>query len=367
VVGDDERAAAAEADVTAAEVRTALLYLPNIPAEDAPDGSGEQENVEVRRWWPAQTTATPSRHGQSTSVSPLGGRRAALHLGHGARCAAGGLDVPPLPRAGARLLRALTTLALDAHRDAYEEINPPTLVLTETMTSTGHLPKFADEAYHVERDDLWPSDGRGAAHLPPPWRDPRRSAAPAALHRHHPLLPREAGAAAVTPEGCSESTSSRRWSSSPTQRRRRRPAPRPTSWPGPRACCERSASPTECSTCAPATSAPRGAHVRPRGVRAGLGPLARGVLVSWYRDYQTRRANVRYRPAARRTVFADTVNGSALAWARIWAALVECGRQADGSVVLRPCSPRSWRAAGDQRPLTGSPAPGQLVTAPSKR
>jgi len=59
VVGDDERAAAAEADVTAAEVRTALLYLPNIPAEDAPDGSGEQENVEVRRWWPGSDDGDP--------------------------------------------------------------------------------------------------------------------------------------------------------------------------------------------------------------------------------------------------------------------------------------------------------------------
>ena len=57
--------------------------------------------------------------------------------------------------------------------------------------------------------------------------------------------------------------------------------------------------------------------------------------VSWFRDYQARRANVRYRPAGGggpRLV--HTVNGSALAWARIWAALVETGRQADGSVRL---------------------------------
>ena len=46
-------------------------------------------------------------------------------------------------------------MALERHADAYEEIRPPTLVLTETMRSTGHLPKFADEAYRIERDDLW--------------------------------------------------------------------------------------------------------------------------------------------------------------------------------------------------------------------
>ena len=57
--------------------------------------------------------------------------------------------------------------------------------------------------------------------------------------------------------------------------------------------------------------------------------------VSWFTDYQARRANIRYRPGRRGgPVFVHTLNGSALAWARIWAALVETGRQADGSVVL---------------------------------
>jgi len=128
VVGDDERAAAAEADVTAAEVRTALLYLPNIPAGGCAGRLGRaQRTSRSGGGGRAQTTATPSRHGQSTSVSPTGRSASSSAFGHGARCAAGGLDVPPLPRGRARLLRALTTLALDAHRDAYEEINPPTL------------------------------------------------------------------------------------------------------------------------------------------------------------------------------------------------------------------------------------------------
>ena len=57
--------------------------------------------------------------------------------------------------------------------------------------------------------------------------------------------------------------------------------------------------------------------------------------VSWCTDYQARRANIRYRPEGGGTpLFVHTLNGSALAWARIWAALVETGRQADGSVVL---------------------------------
>ena len=57
--------------------------------------------------------------------------------------------------------------------------------------------------------------------------------------------------------------------------------------------------------------------------------------VSWFGDYQARRANVRFRPAeGGPPVLVHTLNGSALAWPRIWAALVETGRQSDGSVVL---------------------------------
>jgi seryl-tRNA synthetase len=57
--------------------------------------------------------------------------------------------------------------------------------------------------------------------------------------------------------------------------------------------------------------------------------------VSWCTDYQARRANIRYRPVdGGPPVFVHTLNGSAVAWARIWAALVETGRRPDGSVAL---------------------------------
>ncbi|MDE3064407.1 MAG: serine--tRNA ligase, partial [Acidobacteriota bacterium] len=56
--------------------------------------------------------------------------------------------------------------------------------------------------------------------------------------------------------------------------------------------------------------------------------------VSWFRDYQARRANVRYRTGEGMTALVHTVNGSALAWARIWAALVETYRTPEGTVAL---------------------------------
>lgn len=58
-VGEDERSAAALADAAEERVRTGLLYLPNIPADDAPDGLSEEDNVELRRWWPGQDVGRP--------------------------------------------------------------------------------------------------------------------------------------------------------------------------------------------------------------------------------------------------------------------------------------------------------------------
>ena len=57
--------------------------------------------------------------------------------------------------------------------------------------------------------------------------------------------------------------------------------------------------------------------------------------VSWFSDYQARRANIRYRPdGAKGTQFVHTLNGSALAVPRVWAAIVETYRQPDGSVTI---------------------------------
>ncbi|HXB37564.1 MAG TPA: serine--tRNA ligase, partial [Acidimicrobiales bacterium] len=58
-LGEEESAASAEADALEQKRRTGLLYLPNIPADDAPDGTGEEDNVEVRRWWPGQDLGLP--------------------------------------------------------------------------------------------------------------------------------------------------------------------------------------------------------------------------------------------------------------------------------------------------------------------
>ncbi len=154
-LGDRERELDARYDATGVRsCATILLRIPNIPAADAPDGGGPDDNVVAarRRLRPRQRTAI-------INASPTGTSRAELGLLDPERAAKLSGSMFVLYRGmGARLLRALTQLALDRHTsglDAYEEVRPPTLVRTDTMVSTGHLPKFDDDAYHLERDDLW--------------------------------------------------------------------------------------------------------------------------------------------------------------------------------------------------------------------
>ena len=83
------------------QVRTGLLYLPNMPADDAPDGSGEDDNVEVRRWWPGQDAGRPEPGRAEHQEVPhweIGESLQILDMERGRP--AGRLHVPPLPGPG---------------------------------------------------------------------------------------------------------------------------------------------------------------------------------------------------------------------------------------------------------------------------
>jgi seryl-tRNA synthetase len=340
-LGDDERTAAAEAEAEGEKVRQGLLYLPNIPADEVPDGASEADNVEIRRWWPGQAggAAEPVRldHQQEPHWE-IGLALQLLDMERGARLS--GSMFPLYRGTGARLLRALTAFALDRHTPAYEEIHPPTLVLTETMVSTGHLPKFADDAYHLERDDLWaiptaevPLTSMHRGEILEESVLPLRYTAETACFR------REAGSAGRDTRGLLRVHEFDKVElfayTTPEQ-----------------------ALDAQADILGRAESLLRELGLRYRVVDLCTGdlggPSARtfdlevyssGVdkwlevsSTSWYRDYQARRAQVRYRPAAGGPPqLVHTVNGSALAWPRIWAALVENGRQQDGTVLLPEC------------------------------
>ena len=124
--------------------------IPNLPADDVPDGTGEGDNRVLRTHG-----FDPSDYANREWLPHWEvGERLGIFDGERAAKLSGAM-FSVLRRDGARLLRGLVDLALDLHRDSYEEIVPPHLVRTETITRTGHLTKFDTQAYKVRDDELW--------------------------------------------------------------------------------------------------------------------------------------------------------------------------------------------------------------------
>lgn len=337
-LGATEKAVGEQVDALAAEVIDLLLYLPNLPAGDCPDGDGEQDNVVVR-----VEGFDESAYGEHQRVPhwEVGEALGLLDMERGAKLS--GSMFPLYRGMGATLARALCQAALDRNADAFEEIRPPTLVRTDTMVSTGHLPKFIDDAYHLERDDLW-AIPTAEVPLTSLGRDEILDEAdlPVRLMAHTSCFRREAGSAGRDTRGLLRVHEFDK---------------------------------VEILAYATPEQAPA-LHeeilARAEGLIAELGlayrilDLCTGDLgnsaartwdievyspgvdqwlevssVSWFSDYQARRANIRYRPAPAegetkpgRPQVVHTLNGSALAVPRVWAAVVETHRQPDGTVAL---------------------------------
>ena len=133
-----------------AELEDLLLRMPNIPEESVPIGVDEEDNVEVRRWGEKPSVGfEPRAHWE------LGEQLGIVDFERGAKLAGARFEV--LVGHGAALARALATFMLDMHiwEHGYTEIAPPYVVKPEVMVGTGQLPKFGEEAYFLERDDLY--------------------------------------------------------------------------------------------------------------------------------------------------------------------------------------------------------------------
>ncbi len=341
-----EQASAAEADVVKLErrLRDLLLVTPNVPDPAAPDGFGPQDNRVVRTWTPTGLPFDEAAYAACQRVPhwEVAAEHGLLDLERGAKLS--GSMFPLWRGAGARLLRGLTQWALDRHTgDAgpgavWQEVRPPTLVKTATMVATGHLPKFEEDMYHLERDDLW-AIPTAEVPLTSLARDELLDPAelPLKLTAYTPCFRREAGSAGRDTRGLLRSHEFDK---------------------------------VELMAVCTAEQAPglqAEILVRAEGLLRNLG-LAYRVLdlcagdlgfssartfdievwspgvgawlevssVSSYGDYQARRAGIRHRLPGGGTAVASTVNGSALAWPRVVAAVLEAHRQEDGTVRVPP-------------------------------
>ena len=147
--GDDVRALDAETRDVDAELERIMLEIPNLPHPGIPDGGTEANRV-LRTWGePPAFEFEPRPHWE------IGVELGLFDLAAGAKLAGSGF--PLFTGLGARLVRALAGFMLDLHttEHGYLEIAPPYLVNRATLTATGQLPKFADEVYTVEADELF--------------------------------------------------------------------------------------------------------------------------------------------------------------------------------------------------------------------
>ena len=331
-VGDAERALAAEAAEVAERVRDLLLRIPNLPSDLAPDGLGADDNVVLRVHAP-----DPSSYAEYQRVPhwEIGAALGILDLERATKIS--GSMFTMLRGPGATMSRAMCQFALDRHADAFEEIRPPSLVTTATLTATGQLPKFADDAYHLERDDLW-AIPTAEAPLTSVARDEilEEAGLPLRLMAYTPCFRRESGSAGRDTRGMLRNHEFDKVEIFAVSTPQQAPALL-----------------DEFVARAESTVAALGLAYRVVEICTGdLGQSHHRSIdievyapgsamwlevssVSWFSDYQARRANIRYRPSlGKGTEIAHTLNGSALAVPRVWAAIVETNRQADGSVAI---------------------------------
>ena len=127
-----------------------LLTLPNIPHSDVPVGQSEEDNEEVKVWsQKPDFDFTPKPHWEvGESLGILDFERGAKITGARFTLYRGG---------GARLERALINFMLDLHTSehGYEEVLPPFIVNSDSMTGTGQLPKFGEDLFKLEGLDYY--------------------------------------------------------------------------------------------------------------------------------------------------------------------------------------------------------------------
>jgi seryl-tRNA synthetase len=347
-LGEQETALSAEADTVQSALRECLLRIPNIPHADAPDGASDADNPLVKG--PVNLPGSFAEHQRvphwetAVALGILDNERATKISGAMFTMQRG---------LGATLSRALCQYALDMNADAFEEIRPPSLVTTATLTATGQLPKFADDAYAIERDDLWaiptaevPLTSLYAGEVIDEAELPLRFMAYSSCYR------REAGSAGRDTRGMLRAHEFDK---------------------------------VEILALAtPEQSPALLIELRDRAERliAGLGlpyriiEICTGDMgqshhrsfdlevyapgcdswlevssVSWFSDYQARRGDIRLKRTGQKgTEVANTLNGSALAVPRVWAAICENFRQADGSVRIPDVLYPYMRGATEIRP-----------------
>jgi len=149
-IGEDIKAMDAQVSEIDEKIKNIILSIPNIPNENVPEGKSDADNLEVRKWGEATKFGfEPKAHWDlGVDLNILDFERAGKITGS---------RFTVYKALGARLERAIISYFLDTHVEVagYTEILPPYMVNRDSMTGTGQLPKFEEDAFKVANDDYF--------------------------------------------------------------------------------------------------------------------------------------------------------------------------------------------------------------------
>lgn len=334
---DDSRVIGAEiarleADLSATELTMdgLMLELPNITRESVPAGD-ETQNTVVRSWGTPREDATLRPHWD------VAGEMGLVDLARGAKISGSGFIV--YRGYGAKLVRALINLMLDAHttEHGYEETWVPLVVNRASMTGTGQLPKFEDDMYAVHGEDafLIPTAEVPVTNL---YRDEILDAGelPKALTAYSACFRKEAGAAGKDTRGLLRVHEFDKVELVRYALPEHSSAELELLTGHAEAILRKLELPYRVLLLAAGDTGFASSQTYDLEVWApGVGKWLEVSSCSNFGDFQARRMNIRYRPAAgEKPRFVHTLNGSGLALPRIIAALLEHGQQPDGSIAI---------------------------------
>ena len=331
-LGDNEVSLAGEYDEVSAALRDVLLRLPNVPHPDVVRGVGDSENPVIKG--PVNMPNSFPEHRRvahwetATALGILDNERAVKISGAMFTMQRG---------AGATLARALCQYALDMNADAFEEIRPPSLVTTATLTATGQLPKFADDAYSIERDDLWciptAESSLTSIHAGEVLAEDEL---PVRYMAHTSCYRREAGSAGRDTRGMLRAHEFDKVEILSVATPEQAPAMLEELLQRVERAIAGLGLPYRIIEIC--TGDMGQSHHRSFDVEVyapGSDSWLEVSSVSWFSDYQARRADIRFKRTGQKgTEIAHTLNASALAVPRVWAAIIENFRQDDGSVEI---------------------------------
>lgn len=321
-----------------AKIEALLLELPNLPDESTPLGKGEEDNVELRRWGDEYIS-------DRQDVLPhweIGEQLGILDFKRAVKVAQS--RFVNLVGAGAALERALIAFMLDTQIAAgYLEVMPPVLVNSASLQGTSQLPKFAEDSFKCSSDDLWltPTAEVPVTNL---YRDEiiEEAELPIRHCAYTPCFRREAGSAGRDTRGLIRLHQFNKVELVKIVDPETSDAEHQTLVENAEAILQALKLPYRVLELCTGDIGFGAAKCYDLEVWLPAARMYREISsCSNFRDFQARRANIRFKQAGRKgTQYVHTLNGSGLAIGRTMAAILENYQQADGTVkipdVLQP-------------------------------